>query len=358
MLMPARSLQRLKVLLAGIDIALFPHRERDGTGTLVFEDSSTAENKQLVDGPALGTLLTRTGVPILALNACRSAYAEAPTQPEVDDNANADVHARVRGYGSLALEVSDAGVPGVVAMRYSVYVVTAAHFVANMYASLLAGQELGVAVTAGRRQLAAQPNRTITFNPLPLQDWCVPVVYEASSLRLFAGTATDSLRMITEKQESNAAEDIAGKLPPRPDLGFFGRDETLLALDRAFTDHRMVLLHGYAGSGKTSTATEFARWYADTGGLADSAQLSGHVLFSSFEHHTPLMKLLNQLADELPALQEVEGQPWQTLTQRKRRDAAIQLLHTTPVLWIWDNIEPVTGFPVGTPLGMDSGRTG
>jgi hypothetical protein len=76
-------------------------------------------------------------VPVLVLNACRSAYTEAPSQPagpdaqpgkagpgpeaEAIDKGGAgladDVHARIRAYGSLAAEVADAGVPGVVAMR-------------------------------------------------------------------------------------------------------------------------------------------------------------------------------------------------------------------------------------------------
>ena len=56
-------------------------------------------------------------------------------------------------------------------------------------------------------------------------------------------------------------------MPERPDVGFYGRDETLYELDRAFDTDRIVLLHAYAGSGKTTTATEFTRWYALTGGI-------------------------------------------------------------------------------------------
>ena len=78
----------------------------------------------------------------------------------------------------------DAGVAGVVAMRYNVYVVTAAQFVAEVYAGLLAGQPLGGAVSMARRQLAASPQRQIGGRPLPLQDWVVPVVYEAAPLAL------------------------------------------------------------------------------------------------------------------------------------------------------------------------------
>lgn len=75
---------------------------------------------------------------------------------------------------------------GVVAMRYSVYVVTAAQFIADLYPALLQGLPLGSAVSRGRSQLAEQPNREIAFTPRPLQDWVVPVVYEAVPLELFA----------------------------------------------------------------------------------------------------------------------------------------------------------------------------
>jgi hypothetical protein len=118
-------------------------------GYLLFEDPDSEENQQLVDGPTLGRLLTGTGVPVLVLNACRSAYTEARDQPsdarasapaepgtgpaaaDAEASLTGDVHARIRAYGSLAAEVADIGVPGVVAMRYNVYVVTAAQYMAT-----------------------------------------------------------------------------------------------------------------------------------------------------------------------------------------------------------------------------------
>ena len=330
----------------------FVSPQRTGShGYLLFEDPDDDDNQQLVDGPALGDLLARTGASVLVLNACRSAYAEAPTQPATPDDADgaatepeADVHARVRGYGSLALEVTDAGVPGVVAMRYSVYVVTAARFIADLYAALLAGQPLGAAVTAGRRQLAAQPNRQIAFDPLPLQDWSVPVVYESAPIALFTPTTP---RQVTFDQPGPQLDG----LPRRPDVGFFGRDETLFALDRAFDSHRIVLLHAYAGAGKTTTAGEFARWYAETGGLG-----TGPVVFSSLEHHTPLARLLNQLGEVFGPLLNAGNIPWAALDQADRRGIALQILRQVPALWIWDNVEPVAGFPAGTPSDWTAGE--
>jgi tetratricopeptide (TPR) repeat protein len=318
-----------------------------GHGYLLFEDSTNVDNSQLVEGPILGALLARTGVSVLVLNACRSAYAEAPTRPVAAEAADVDVHRRVRAYGSLALEVTDAGVPGVVAMRYSVYVVTAAQFVADLYASLLAGHSLGAAVSTGRRQLAAQPNRTIAFEPRPLQDWSVPVVYEAAPVTLFTPGGQGQIHIqVAEPGAQPARQD--DRLPARPDVGFFGRDETLLALDRAFDRHRIVLLHAFAGSGKTSTAVEFAGWYRSTGGLADSRVGDGVLLFSSLEQHKPLAVLLNEFADVFDPVLTRSGVAWQALDDRQRRDVAVQVLAQVPVLWIWDNVEPVAGFPAGT----------
>ena len=308
-------------------------------GYLLFEDPQTEDNLQLVDGQALGRLLKETGVPVLVLNACRSAHAEAPPQPSA---ASADeVHAQVRAFGSLAQEVIDCGVTGVVAMRYNVYVVTAAQFVADLYAALLQGAALGEAVTLGRKQLATHPQRTIAYDPRPLCDWCVPVVYEALPTPLFPPRdARRSLAVAIAAAESTAgAGGLDPDLPPPPDAGFFGRDETLLALDRALDTQAVVLLHALAGSGKTATVAEFARWYAFTGGV------QGPVLFTSFEHHTPLARVLDRIGQVFGAALEQAGVHWLALDDAARRQVALQVLQQVPVLWIWDNVEPIAGFP-------------
>jgi hypothetical protein len=67
------------------------------------------------------------------------------------------------------------------------------------------------------------------------------------------------------------------------------RDETLLALDRGFDRRNVVLLHAFAGSGKSATVAEFARWYDRTGGI------NGPVLFDSFERYRPLPRLLDKI---------------------------------------------------------------
>jgi len=336
---------------------IYPKTPEGGRhGYVAFENPESGHNIRLVDAQELSGALLEGGVPLLVLNACRSAYAEAPTEPvsagteseSPGTKASApdaqDVHAQIRALGSLAQEVMDAGVTGVVAMRYMVYVVTAAQFVAELYATLTQGRSLGQAVTLGRKKLADDPLREIAFEPHPLQDWSVPVVYEADPIALFPKRDEAETLTVTVGDERVTAErgELDPELPKRPDAGFFGRDETLLALDRAFDRQHVVLLHAYAGSGKTVTAAEFARWYALTGGVR------GPVLFTSFEQHTPLARVLDQIGHVFGQALERSGINWLAKDDDERRSIALDVLNQIPVLWIWDNVEPVAGFPSGT----------
>ncbi|MGC1374962.1 MAG: CHAT domain-containing protein [Anaerolineales bacterium] len=330
---------------------------------LLFENAKNEYNLELVGGAALGKLLHETGAPVLVLNACRSAHADIQREPP----ARVETHETVRAYGSLAQEVMDAGVAGVVAMRYNVHVATAAQFVAELYGALADGAALGEAVSRGRKNLAEAPLRAIAFEPIPLQDWSVPVVYETAPLYLFPKRAdkdgsvllpsssldlhpfdklpSDELRRASPS--SFILHPSSFDLPPSPDAGFFGRDETILAIDRAFDHDSIVLLHAYAGQGKTATAAEFARWYAATGGLGDAAQ-GGMVLFTSFERRTPLARALDAVGQAFGKALERSGVQWGALEDEAREKIALQVLTQIPVLWVWDNVEPVAGFPAGS----------
>jgi tetratricopeptide (TPR) repeat protein len=309
-------------------------------GYLLFENPAIEDNGELVNGTALGQLLAKKGVSVLVLNACRSAHMEPSAQPGTPD----EPHSQVRALGSFAQEVMDAGVAGVVAMRYNVYVVTAARMVAELYASLGRGAALGEAVTLARKNLAINPLRELVYTPLPLQDWPVPVVYEAAPLQLFPKAKGDgALKIdIAAGATVTGAGSLDAELPPPPDAGFYGRDETLLALDRAFDRGSIVLLHAYAGSGKTTTAAEFARWYSLTGGV------DGPVLFTTFERYLPLPRVLVRIGQVFGEALEGIGVHWLALDDVARRQVALQVLSRVPVLWIWDNVEPVSGFPAGT----------
>ncbi len=328
-------------LLRGLSAVVLAGAREGKHGYLLFENPRIDGNGELIDGTSLGKLLSATGVPVLVLNACRSALTEPAPAPET---VAADPHSKVRAFGSLAQEVMDAGVAGVVAMRYNVYVVTAARLVAELYASLARGAALGEAVTLARKNLSDNPLREVVHAPLPLQDWTVPVVYEAVPLQIFPKVKDDGSLTIHVKEgaTASAAGSLDADLPPPPDAGFFGRDETLLALDRAFDKTSIVLLHAYAGSGKTTTAAEFARWYSLTGGV------DGPILFTTFERYLPLPRVLDRIGQVFGPALEGAGINWLALDDSNRRRVALQILTQIPVLWIWDNVEPVTGFPAGT----------
>jgi hypothetical protein len=68
----------------------------------------------------------------------------------------------------LAQAVVDAGVVGVVAMRYNVYVATAAQFVGELYQVMAEGYSLGRAVTRARKHLGDMPDRAVVGAPIPL----------------------------------------------------------------------------------------------------------------------------------------------------------------------------------------------
>jgi tetratricopeptide (TPR) repeat protein len=315
-------------------------------GYVLFENPQAASNAELVDGDSLGKLMVETGVPVLVLNACQSAFAQTPDSPvAAGDDGTGD---QVRAFGSLAQEVMHAGAAGVVAMRYVLYVETAKRFVADLYDALVQGETLGGAVTAARKGLAANPQREIGYKPVDLQDWPVPIVYESAPIALFPRVETQhpaSLRLTLDAPARVALEGV----PPPPDAGFYGRDETLLALDRAFDTQPIVLLHAYAGSGKTTTAAEFARWYALTGGIPVGAIHVSPVLFTSFEQYTPLPRVLDAVGRVFEGVLEQNKIHWLALTDEQRKHLTLDIFRQIPVLWIWDNVEPVMGLPQSNP---------
>jgi tetratricopeptide (TPR) repeat protein len=303
-------------------------------GYVIFEGHEAGVGAY-VDGSSMGELLHRCGVPILLLNACRSAHHDSGAPPGPLEGDGID-ELPARAYGSFADEVCRAGVPGVVAMRYNIYVVTAARFVGDLYRALLAGESLGQAVTSGRRHLAMQPLREVTTSPRSLQDWVVPIVYEKHSLRLFRSPIPNQQARPNSESDLPTAEESKDQNYEESRFGFFGRDDTHYDLDRAFTSHNLVLLHGYAGEGKTAAATEFARWYARTEGIV------GPTIYTSFRYSQTPESLIDEIGKAIQGDFELRGGAWHGLAVSERRRIAIGLLQKSGALWIWDNFELLT----------------
>ena len=312
------------------------------TGGLVFESEHEVNNREIIDAQRVGRLLADAQVPVLVLDACRSAFSEPPSRPVEVGN----VHQNVRVFGSLAQTVADQGLPCVLAMRFSVFVETAARFMLDFYSTLTHGSTVGNAVNFARTQLEADPMRQSFPSSVRLEDWIVPVVFEAAPVAL--SVSSDSSHSF-QPAGGQMSDESLSELPRRPDAGFFGRDETLLALDRTFDSQRVVLLHSYAGAGKTATASEFARWYFHTRGTR------GPVLFTSFDAKRTLGQLIDQLGRRLESELAQAGIQWAAIADpATRRAIALDICGQSSVFWIWDDVEPIAGFPSGTESAWDA----
>ncbi len=263
--------------------------------------------------------------------ACRSAHADIQEKPDVAKDVD-ESQSQVRAFGSLAQEVMNEGVAGVVAMRYNVYVVTAAQFVADLYAAL-ARRRAGT--RRGRRH-----GTQATRRPAPARDRLRPHrlagLVSACGVRFFADPLVFARQVSAtpikiDLSKNSRAEDNL----PRPDVGFFGRDETILALDRAFDTQSVVLLNAYAGSGKTMTAAEFARWYAQTGGLnprrgAACCAPTAPILFTSFEQYKPFTQILSAVEETFRPVLEQNSVQWLALSDEDRLNLTLQIFREFP----------------------------
>ncbi|MGW1067415.1 CHAT domain-containing protein [Streptomyces aureus] len=283
-----------------------------------------------VRGDDLAALLRDRGVRLLVMNACRSAYSESDL-------------------GSLAQEVADAGVPGVVAMRYNVSVETATRFTGGFYGALFAGNTVGEAAGVARRRMLKEPERSAGANRFTLQDWCVPWVHEERPLTFGSGDASATAA------QAHRRPPCAGAPPPDTghDGALVGRDATILELDRFCDRGRVALLSSLAGGGKTLVARTFASWYGRTGGLSDARCGDGPVLFTSFtdlDGPDALLDAFDQAFPVEPGLPTASAGR-RVAANRPARQArerhVVDMCADRPLLWVWDAVDAVAGLRGG-----------
>jgi len=263
-----------------------------GLSYLLFENDEHEADR--VDANRLGTLLDRCGVPLMVLNACQSAAQQEEANP----------------YASVAARLIRAGVGSVLAMNYSVLVVAARKFVAAFYGGLADGLTVGRAVDEGRYALLADEQRhTLTRRDadgklveetIRLRDWFLPALYQQSADPVVFSPETP----LPPREGAGEGVPLAltdphtpGGLPRAPHHGFHGRAREMLQLERALAEHRVVVLHGFGGMGKTALAAEAGRWFHRTG------RFPGGAAFVSFEHGGSLSQLCSWVG------QAVSGDP-------------------------------------------------
>jgi len=289
---------------------------KSGEGVLVFEDADG--NPEIVTAREIAQYLADCRVPVFILNACKSGQAGE------------------EAFSSVAGQLVKLGAKGVVAMAYSVYAAGAKHFMARLYGELVRGQDIASAVAAGRKSMLIDKQRPSPKGLLPLQDWLVPVLYQQEPCRPFRPkTATPSFADLMAEDDTEAT--LAVNLPEVSAYGFIGRDYDTLCLERAFRQNHVVLLQGMGGVGKTEFAGGFARW------LLKTQERKGGVFFTSFERGAGLSQVVNQIGRALG------GEKFSSLPPERQQAVVRQHLQINPCLLIWDNFEPVNGFPQGNP---------
>lgn len=268
---------------------------RAGLGGLCFEDPRDAgllerRRHETVASPELGALLDEHRIPLVFLEACQTAQAEAANE-------------------SVASALLGAGVAAVVAMSHSVLVDTSRRFVQAFYRALAGGARVGGAMLAGQRELKDDSFRGHIFGAgeLRLDDWFVPVLYqEKADPQLFTATPArqtqEDSRSALQARLGALSADRAAALQlapaPEPDTGFIGRSRELLALQRLLRNGgcapnaRYAVLRGQGGEGKTALAAEFARWMV-------RSQQVWRAAFVSVETHGTAQAVLDALGRQL-----------------------------------------------------------
>lgn len=338
-------------------------RRRGGArGYLIFEDLEGAESRRLVDGVLIGNLMARTRTPLLVLHACQSATARTealermaadPTGPgrcpasatgEAPDDHDQDLALQ-----ALAAEVMRSSPRAALALPWTLPPATATRLLGGLYARIADGAPVGEAAGALRIELLHGVRKESVLGNVEVDDWLVPVVHEGSPLPLCDPGLGRRKRARGFQEELPAGPE----LPEPPAWGFVDRPEVLFTLDRAFDVHGTVLLHAFAGAGKTSLAREFAFWYRQSGGLregreGDTVQPEeleepGVLLWSSFESHSflaPFDAFESAFAGRLMR----EG-VWAAASREERREILLQVLREAPSFWVWDNVEQIGLWP-------------
>lgn len=265
-----------------------------GIGALVFEDDRA--EYELVAGRRLGELLSRLQVPLVILEACRSA--DLSTHPP---------------YESVAPALLQAGVGSVVAFSHSVHVEAAKLLVERLYAELAAGRTIGQALDEARVKLHAVPKRWLSAGPhaetIDLADWFIPQLYQVGADPILLSGSVEP----TGGAPALAPLDIQRlhSFPPPPRYTFQGRAQELLRLERDFRNAPAVLLTGMGGMGKTALAREAAAWWLQTGRFAEA-------VFVSLEQRPPAERVVQLIGLAL------EGDGFSARSAEEQRQWVVQ----------------------------------
>ena len=286
-------------------------------GILVFENDAGKE--YVVGAERLGQVLSRYCVPMIVLNACRSAMM-------VENTMNP--------FASVATSLLKAGIYSVVAMGYSLYVNGAKHFVPAFYAKLFQDGTVCGAMRAGRQAMFQNPDRSWALGEYPLQDWIVPQLYQRVQMRDRVLPILYSVYTNSGK-ECNLPDDVQNIGA----YGFIGRGEVIHKLERIlqWKEQAGILIYGMRGVGKTTLAKGLLLWLKNTGGLRDNTGNLCPVFWFDFRFIFSAEHIINTLVESLLGVKS------QSMQETKKYNKLVQYLIVNRVFVVWDHFETACG---------------
>ncbi len=288
-------------------------------GELYFEEPADAFGRAATDpvsAIALGALLSRHDISLVVLEACRTATVGPTTV-----------------FGSVALQLIDAGVGSVLAMSHAVHVEATRLLMEGFYRELVRGTTIDQALSAARTALRDNSARWLKAGPdgraIELRDWFLPHLYHRAADDPLVPPRTypraESSARAGFRRPATGEE--VGAFPPPPQFGFRGRAWELYELERRLQASRGLVLHAMGGMGKTALATEAAHWWTRSGLFRDGA------CFLSFEQFMSADRAVQVLGNYLV------GPQFEQLPAIEQRRRAIELFQQNAVLLVWDNFE-------------------
>jgi CHAT domain-containing protein len=220
-------------------------------GYLLFEDKDG--NAERVSAEKLGDALNRQQVSLMVLSACQSAM-----MGQGED-----------ALGCVAAQLTNRGIPAVLAMTYSVLVTTTQQLFSTFYGELSAGRSLGVALANARQDLYFEQKRGQRWRgkeqiELELEDWFLPAWYQAGGD--ITRKALQGFQTIGDKySESKALLNLAVLLTNQPNrlLEAHQLATAALAIDRTLDSTPeiwktyILLAKIVTTQGETDTAKEY-----------------------------------------------------------------------------------------------------
>jgi tetratricopeptide (TPR) repeat protein len=279
-------------------------------GRLVFEMESGNGGDPIL-AEMLGELLSEHNIPVMVLNACRSAMT--------DEEAKTP-------YSSVAASLLKAGVYSVVAMSYNLWVSGAKKFFSGFYRQLFEVGNIAEAVRIGRQEMYRNNERDRFARRVQFYDWIVPVLYQQLP---YGYSILPKLTPSTDRTSILPKKDFE-----MDSYGFIGRDHDISQLEKAVQRQSQagILIHGMSGEGKTTLVKGFLRWLEDTKGL-------DNMPFWFNFGDISVNDVFETLANRLLAI------PLHTLPLEEKISAVVKKLKTERFFLVWDNLESVYGIP-------------